>query len=261
MAEIILNSGGYDSAVLTAYCKNLWKDENVEYYLYHCCIFDNENFENSVMVNNAETKIFLENNKNEPIILSKLYALKENDYDDFGGLKKRSSYVPARNSLLVLDAVNKFYSTHKKEDELIILIGLIKTEPRFPDGNSKWLYELNNLLNSEFNGKVLVLAPFIDYDKDKVFEMGSKLGVDLTKTFSCNYDDNGKECGQCGNCIWRKKHSRGVNCMADKSNSNSKKRKDGETLDIVKNYAGVRIRGSLAWPKRGGRNVAIGRYR
>lgn len=209
MVNIVLSSGGYDSTVLLAWCKNLWKDKKVEYYLYHCCLIDDtvksetSDFE---IINEAETKLFIENN-NEPIINSKLHLLKENSYDDFGGEKRRSSYIPARNSLLVLDAINKFYATHDKDEELTIFIGLIKTNPTFPDGNAEWLVKLNDFLKVEFKGKVTVLAPFLDYDKDYIYKVGCSLGVDLNKTFSCNYEKDGKECGKCGNCVWRKKHT------------------------------------------------------
>ena len=80
MVNIVLSSGGYDSTVLLAWCKNLWKDKKVEYYLYHCCWIDdtvkseNSDFE---IINEAETKLFIKNN-NEPIINSKLHLLKEN---------------------------------------------------------------------------------------------------------------------------------------------------------------------------------------
>lgn len=209
MACIVLNSGGYDSTVLLKYCKKLWKGNEL-YYVYHCCLIDDDVYNNFGMhkiVNEAETKLFIENNKDEPVINSKLHLFKENSFDEIGGEQVRSSYIPARNSLLVLDAINKFYSTHDKNEKLTIFIGLIKTEPMFPDGNAKWLCRLNDFLEVEFGGKVTVIAPFIDYDKDYIYKLGCSLGVDLNKTFSCNYEKDGKECGKCGNCLWRKEHT------------------------------------------------------
>ena len=209
MACIVLSSGGYDSTVLLKYCKKLWKG-NEPYYVYHCCLVDDDAY-NSLgvhkIINEAETKLFIENNKDEPVINSKLHLFKENSFDEIGGEQVRSSYIPARNSMLVLDAINKFYSTHDKNEKLTIFIGLIKTEPMFPDGNAKWLCRLNDFLEAEFGGKVTVIAPFLDYDKDYIYKLGCSLGVDLNKTFSCNYEKDGKECGKCGNCLWRKEHT------------------------------------------------------
>lgn len=209
MACIVLSSGGYDSTVLLKYCKKLWKG-NEPYYVYHCCLIDDDTYNNFGMhkiVNEAETKLFIENNKDEPVINSKLHLFKENSFDEIGGEQVRSSYIPARNSLLVLDAINKFYSTHDRNEKLTIFIGLIKTEPMFPDGNAKWLCRLNDFLEVEFGRKVTVIAPFLDYDKDYIYKLGCSLGVDLNKTFSCNYEKDGKECGKCGNCLWRKEHT------------------------------------------------------
>lgn len=208
MACMILSSGGYDSTVLLKYCKKLWKG-NEPYYVYHCCLIDDtyNNLGVHKIINEAETKLFIENNKDEPVISSKLHLFKENSFDEIGGEQVRSSYIPARNSLLVLDAINKFYSTHDKNEKLTIFIGLIKTEPMFPDGNAKWLCRLNDFLEVEFGGKVTVIAPFLDYDKDYIYKLGCSLGVDLNKTFSCNYEKDGKECGKCGNCLWRKEHT------------------------------------------------------
>ena len=44
-------------------------------------------------------------------------------------------------------------------------------------------------------------------NKDDVYKIGCELHVDLSTTFSCNYAIDGKECGKCGNCLWRKKHT------------------------------------------------------
>ena len=80
MVNIVLSSGGYDSTVLLAWCKNLWKDKKVEYYLYHCCLIDDTvKSEDSdfKIINEAETKWLIKNN-HEPIINSKLHLLKEN---------------------------------------------------------------------------------------------------------------------------------------------------------------------------------------
>lgn len=207
MLNLVLVSGGYDSTVLSRFI--LKNKDNV--VLYHCNFIDcntSSQYYSFSILNREETLKFLNNKpENVDVLFSKISALKELDYDNIDGKIVRSSYIPSRNSMLVLDAVNKVYGKYPKDTKITIYLGLIKTNPQFPDGTIDWLNSINKLLEVEFGDRVHVECPFIDLDKDDVYKIGCELHVDLNTTFSCNYAINGKECGKCGNCLWRKKHT------------------------------------------------------
>ena len=52
---------------------------------------------------------------------------------------------------------------------------------------------------------IQVLTPFIGKKKFEVFELGSKLGVDYSKTWSCNNVLADLHCGKCRSCTDRRK--------------------------------------------------------
>lgn len=183
MKHIVLLSGGYDSRVLLEYLK-YW---NIQPLIYHGNLgYSDGGCNKGETVSLPFTPDFFSN-----LTFNKL---------------KDSDYIPARNSILVLQCVNALCK--EQIEEATIYIGLIKNFPRFPDGSSEWLESINNLLNIEFGGKIKVVAPFIDATKDQVYKLGCKLGVKLEETFSCNFEDaDGNPCGECDNCLWRAKHS------------------------------------------------------
>lgn len=183
MKHIVLLSGGYDSSVLLEYLKN---DLGINPRVFHV----NIQYPNGAS-NQGETKCL--KGLDDSVTLP---------FNKFEG----SDYIPARNSILVLQCINVLCK--KEVGDLVIYIGLIKNFPRFPDGSREWLEAINNLLSIEFGGRIKVEAPFIDLTKDQVYKIGCSLGVELQETFSCNFeDDNGNPCGKCDNCLWRAKHT------------------------------------------------------
>lgn len=179
--NVLLYSGGYDSSVI----KELLKFHKVDFKLYHADLY---NIDGS-LINKQEGKL-LKKNKEEIYFKSKLTV------------EKREEYVPCRNSLLVMDCANKLAHI---EGEHTIFIGLIENAVPFPDCTVEWLDAINELLYLEFDGRIVVVAPFVEFVKDLIFPIGNTLGVDLSKTYSCNHEDSeGKPCGKCGECLWRK---------------------------------------------------------
>lgn len=178
MVDVVLLSGGYDSAVLKKYLNN------PNLLTYHANIFYPKNASYNLMETNVVGNTDLKG----------LISLDKTIED----------YIPTRNSSLVLNCANACLA--KGYEEVTIYIGLIKNFPRFPDATEQWVESINKLLDVEFQGKVKVVAPFINMTKDDVFKLGCKLGVKLDETFSCNFETIEGACGVCNNCLWRAKH-------------------------------------------------------
>lgn len=178
MVDVLLLSGGYDSAVLKEYI------DKPNLLTYHANILYSKDASTNLM----ETSMVGDTDLTGYMVLNKTIE----------------DYIPCRNSSLVLNCVNACLA--EGYEDITIYIGLIKNFPRFPDATEEWLESINNFLNIEFQGKVKVVAPFINMTKDQVYNLGCKLGVKLGETFSCNFETKDGACGVCNNCLWRAKH-------------------------------------------------------
>jgi 7-cyano-7-deazaguanine synthase len=71
----------------------------------------------------------------------------------------------------------------------------------YPDCRPEFIYHLQQTLNESTEGKVKVLAPFIDLDKEKILRIGyaalPNVPYHLTRT--C-YKNQSLSCGKCGSC-------------------------------------------------------------
>ncbi len=74
----------------------------------------------------------------------------------------------------------------------------------YPDCRPKFVEALRNLLEVATGKPLLVLTPFITWDKTSIVMEGSKLGVSLVSTWSC-YEGRQQHCGVCGTCVERKR--------------------------------------------------------
>lgn len=180
MLNILLWSSGYDSSVLLKYLppKGL--------SIFHAY--------------NDSLKPQLENVRNwvRKYGYSIPITCKEVDFITY----RDDDYIPMRNTYLVMHALDMIADCNDKAN---IYIGLIKNEITYPDCSQEWVNTINSLIHLEYPN-VNVVAPFINMTKDEVFELGCSLGVDINDTFSCNSPIDGKECGKCGNCLWKKRH-------------------------------------------------------
>ena len=126
-------------------------------------------------------------------------------------------WVPARNSLFLLAALAYAESNYiKKGVKEDVYIG-IKNEGRVPmkDTTKGFIKKINELVYYSVNsGNFKFRAPLINYDKDEIVKLGSKLNVPFGYTYSCYISSgfrksNGQifpiHCGYCENCMQRKK--------------------------------------------------------
>ncbi len=123
---------------------------------------------------------------------------------------------PCRNAILLLVGLahaESFYIS--KGERFDVFIGIRRETPvAMKDNTPEFLEEMNRLAEqATHHGGYRLLAPLITYDKDKVVELGEKLGVPWEYTYSC-YSGygfrkvKGRElpvhCGTCSNCKRRK---------------------------------------------------------
>lgn len=123
---------------------------------------------------------------------------------------------PCRNAILLLvglaHAESIFISKGERYD---VFIGIRRETPvAMKDNTPEFLEEMNRLAeHATHHGGYRLMAPLISYDKDKVVELGEKLGVPWEYTYSC-YSGYGfrkvkgrklpVHCGTCSNCKRRK---------------------------------------------------------
>jgi 7-cyano-7-deazaguanine synthase len=143
---------------------------------------------------------------------------KEGDLWDPEKAKQRilKWWDPCRNAILLLVGLShaeSFYISEGKRYD--VYIGIRRETPvAMKDNTPEFLEEMNRLAEqATHHGGYRLLAPLITYDKDKVVELGEKLGVPWEYTYSC-YAGHGfrkvggrklpVHCGYCSNCKRRK---------------------------------------------------------
>lgn len=123
---------------------------------------------------------------------------------------------PCRNALLLLVGLSHAESFYiSKGRRYDVYIGIRRETPvAMKDNTPEFLEEMNRLgEQATHHGGYRLLAPLITYDKDKVVELGQKLGVPWEYTYSC-YAGHGfraagerklpVHCGSCSSCKRRK---------------------------------------------------------
>ena len=123
---------------------------------------------------------------------------------------------PCRNAILLLVGLahaESFYISKGKRYD--VYIGIRRETPvAMKDNTPEFVAEINRLAEqATHHGGYRLLAPLIKYDKDKVVEVGEKLGVPWEYTYSC-YAGHGfrvvgkrkvpVHCGTCSNCKRRR---------------------------------------------------------
>ena len=123
---------------------------------------------------------------------------------------------PCRNAVLLLVGLSHAESFYiSKGERYDVHIGIRRETPvAMKDNTPEFLEEMNRLADqATHHGGYRLLAPLIKYDKDKVVELGERLGVPWEYTYSCYAGYGFKRvggrrlpvhCGVCSNCARRK---------------------------------------------------------
>jgi len=198
--DIVLVSGGLDSACMLALAKSEGSDIIAVHYNYGQPTEQRE-------LENAKR---LCKHFNVPLVVKDLKLIMpkgglSDENQDFTTPTEASGvstgYVPFRNSILILIGAGVGVSAEKTKKiciwhgaQLIDYSAYADCRPEFFDGLCRVL-EL-----SMTEQKFEIKTPFVKTLKTKVLQLGIKLKVPFELTFSCYKMINGKACSKCGAC-------------------------------------------------------------
>lgn len=122
------------------------------------------------------------------------------------------SYVPLRNTFLILALVAKYEKLYPNKKVTFILGGNLTEGMVYSDNSVNYINKINDLVKlvgqktSNFN----VVAPFAKSTKTNMLKQFSRenqfLDDLLEISFSCYFpNENGDPCGKCGSCLLREK--------------------------------------------------------
>lgn len=123
---------------------------------------------------------------------------------------------PCRNAILLLVGLSHAESYYiSKNERYDVYIGIRRETPvAMKDNTPEFLEEMNRVAEqATHHGGYKLLAPLIEYDKDRVVKLGTELGVPWQFTYSCYAGSGFREvdgerlpvhCGTCSNCKRRK---------------------------------------------------------
>ena len=117
------------------------------------------------------------------------------------------TYVPARNTIF-LSIASAYAEKYKIYD---IFIGVNQIDySGYPDCRPELIKSIQGSINlgtkSGVNGSdIRINTPLINMSKKEIIKYGYNLGIDYSKTVSCyQLDDEGRACGKCDACNFRK---------------------------------------------------------
>lgn len=183
MKTLLVASGGYDSHVIANLCTSLGYD-------CHCLFFD---YGQKAYKKEKESLLKLVDNY-FPVEFRTSEFYKELKVELKWTLNyEQSNYFPWRNLVFMAYALS--YAEAKKFN--MIVTGINASEMRYPDTTLEYLTNFEKMCNSV---NIKLWTPLQELYKGDVFELGTKLGVDLKDTWSCDYSDD-VPCGKCGSCL------------------------------------------------------------
>lgn len=117
------------------------------------------------------------------------------------------TYVPARNMIFLAYAAS--YAEVKGAQDIFIGVsevdysGYVDCRKEFIEGMEKAI-NLGTVCAVEYGQKLRIHAPFINMKKSQEIELGMRLGVDYSSTWTC-YNGDETACGVCDSCKLRLK--------------------------------------------------------
>lgn len=112
----------------------------------------------------------------------------------------KQTVVPNRNMIMLsiatgyavsLGVKDVYYAAHKGDHDI------------YPDCRPQFVTAMNGVTMIANYTPVYIRAPFINFTKKQIVEMGQRLELDYSKTWSC-YKGGKKHCGVCGTCVERR---------------------------------------------------------
>ena len=72
----------------------------------------------------------------------------------------------------------------------------------YPDCREDFMRSMEQAMMRGTYANIMLLRPFVSVDKTEIVRIGTALGVDYSKTWSC-YKGEDIHCGKCGTCVER----------------------------------------------------------
>ena len=117
----------------------------------------------------------------------------EGNYDE---MSMKNTVVPFRNGILL--AIAAGYAESNGYD-IIALGNHAGDHTIYPDCRPEFIRSMGDAIKSGTWNGVDILSPFCDITKAQIVEVGKKIGVDFSTTYSC-YKGGERHCGKCGTC-------------------------------------------------------------
>ncbi len=117
------------------------------------------------------------------------------------------TYVPARNMVFLSVAASLAEAIGAQDIFIgvseVDYSGYVDCRQEFIDSMEKAI-NLGTVMGAEKNQPIKIHAPFVNKTKAEEIQLGEKLGVDFSLTWSC-YRGGEKPCGTCDSCLLRAK--------------------------------------------------------
>jgi 7-cyano-7-deazaguanine synthase len=113
-----------------------------------------------------------------------------------------NTYVPFRNANLL--AIATSFAEARNADAIFIGVQSLDYSG-YPDCRPAFIEAFQKVidLGTKDTTKITLFTPFIQMTKTDILREGTRLGVPYEHTWSC-YRNEGKACGTCGSCHFRK---------------------------------------------------------
>lgn len=112
----------------------------------------------------------------------------------------KSTVVPFRNGIMLSIACGIAESRGLKK---VLIANHFGDHAIYPDCRKDFIFNMSRAMEAGTYEKIKVDAPYTGISKTNIAEIGRKLGIDYSKTYSC-YKGGEKHCGKCGTCVERK---------------------------------------------------------
>lgn len=188
----VLFSGGIDSSVLLAWCKNQGIDCQ-PLFLDYGQVTASREFHAAKKISKKMGFPL------EKVTVPDVSSLTRNQITDPS--QSTNPYYPNRNLLLLTIGSLHAYE-NRNQGVGIGAIRAVGSTP-FPDLSQIFFDEFTKLVETSLNYKLAILTPFIDLTKIEVVKIGRNLHVPIELTYSC-LTNSDRPCEFCESCISRK---------------------------------------------------------
>lgn len=203
---VVPTSGGMDSSVLLHYAADKYDEIIAVSYDYgqkhkarelDCAAFQIESLDMPVVSQYIKLPFFKDICQVSSLLNSKIAVAKAKDVM---GDPQTVNYVPFRNMMLL--SISLAIAENAGASAVFHGAAQADSVAGFWDGSKEFLSSINSLSDLNRRHRIKVIAPLVDKSKADIINMGIKLGVNFSKTWTC-YEGEDQACGECTACSLR----------------------------------------------------------